>query len=104
MGAMAGFGAPSDWSEPVGAMAGFGSGSGRRRCRATVSRLTPSWSAMRRWDQPRRCSVRIVSLRAILSRFAMVRLLGQRGCPEAYRAHLSLLKMAGFQAPVGGWI
>src|SRR4051794_14492343 len=59
---------------------------------------------MRRWDQPRRCSVRMLSVIAILSRFAMVRLLGQRGCPEAYRAHLGLLKMAGFHAPRGGWV
>src|SRR5947209_1340480 len=70
-------------SEPMGAwpsLPGSGPGSAwvgaaaaawSRRCRATVSRLIPNSLAIRRIDQFRRCRVRIASLLAMLSRFAM---------------------------------
>ena len=33
----------------------------------------------------------------------MVRLQGKKGFPEAYLSNLRLLKVAGFEAPLGGW-
>ena len=67
MGALAGFELPSANSEPMGALAGFDRPEASRRCRATVSRWMFSSRAMRRCDQRRRCSVRMVSMSAILS-------------------------------------
>jgi hypothetical protein len=52
-------------------MVAFDSSAAPRRCRVTVSRSTPSSRAIRRRDQPRRRNVMMVSMRAILSRFAM---------------------------------
>jgi len=61
-------------SEPRGALAGFesgplvhGSAPDNRMWRPTVSRCTPSWRAMFRWDQPLRASARIACTSAILS-------------------------------------
>jgi len=73
-GAMAGFELLAGSAEPMGALAGFGSGAPSRRCRATVSRSMPSSWAIRRCDQPRWCKVKMLSMSAILSWFAMLNL------------------------------
>ena len=99
VGALAGFDSLWPSSEPVGALAGFDVGSACRRWRATVSRLIPSSSAMRRCDQRRACNARMLSLMAILSRFAMGRLLGQRVCPGAYRRIWVSSKWLVFKRP-----
>jgi hypothetical protein len=45
----------------------------------------------------------MASFMATLIRFDMVRLLGKKTFPGAYPSNLGLLKVAGFQAPLGGW-
>src|SRR5262249_59573575 len=64
----------------------------------------PSSGAMRRWDQPRCHRDRMVSIMATLSRFDMVCLVEYGGYSQGYFAILRLLKVAGFQAPIAGWI
>jgi hypothetical protein len=92
---MAGFGS----SAPAGEMAGF-TASRIRRCRPTVSRLSPSSRAMRRRLQPRSYNVYIESLIAILIWFAMLEFGSFRS--PSYTAH-HLIKVAGFHSPFTGW-
>jgi hypothetical protein len=58
---------------------------------------------MRRLDQPRCRSDKMVSIMATLSRLDMACLAEYAGYSQGYLPNLRLLKVAGFQAPLGGW-
>src|SRR5262245_4404385 len=63
----------------------------------------PSSRAMRRCDQPRWRRDRMVSIMATLSRLDMAALVEYERYSQGYLPDLRLLKVAGFQAPIGGW-
>jgi len=67
--------------------------------RATVSRSTPSSTAIRRLDQRRAFKDRIASIRAILSRFAMRQLLRLGISWRSYPTNQSLPKWRHFRRP-----
>jgi hypothetical protein len=106
-GTMAGFG-PSTGSDPAGGMAGFSSSwRAKRRYRATVSRSIPSSRAIRRWDQPPRLKVLIVSCISISSWFIAAQ--GLETDPD-YNDYLTskwpgLIRpiVAGFHSPLTEW-
>ncbi|MAT70132.1 MAG: hypothetical protein CMJ58_11500 [Planctomycetaceae bacterium] len=74
-----------------------------RTCRETDSRFTCNSRAMRRADQPRSWSVRIDCTVAILSRFAIGTSFRGGRRRKVHDGYSSLLKLAGFNAPIGGW-